>query len=164
MDRHYARAYERRLRRKPTSSFAKALPHMPRQVSTVARQRETSARRQRSTGSSAGDPPREPDDEPPLAPPRRLTVTRACSTCEGPLDARRSTRRYCSSPCRQAAYRNRRARRNGHNGAVQLTPELRAWLRYEIDRRARRKLDALGGYAHVERAERDLERELQVAA
>jgi ABC-type taurine transport system ATPase subunit len=38
----------------------------------------------------------------------RVTVTRACATCGGSLEPRRSTRRYCSNGCRQRAYRARR--------------------------------------------------------
>jgi hypothetical protein len=35
----------------------------------------------------------------------RTRVASACRACSEPINARRSTRRFCSSPCRQRAYR-----------------------------------------------------------
>lgn len=77
----------------------------------------------------------------------RVTLTQSCETCGGSFEPRRSTRRYCSSPCRQKAYRERQAR---CDKIVRLTPAQRAWLRAEVDLRAREKV------ARLERAEAEL--------
>ena len=48
--------------------------------------------------------------KPPQKRPRLILRTvRSCRQCAGPMTASRSTRTFCSNPCRQAAYRARRA-------------------------------------------------------
>ena len=72
----------------------------------------------------------------------------ACETCGAPFTPTRSDGRYCSSPCRQKAYRQRAqshvldlaepsSQGNGKS-PFRLTPETREWLRREIDRRTPR--------------------------
>ena len=63
-------------------------------------------------------------------------------------------RHWCSKACKQRAWRKRQ------QPPVQLTPELRRWLRTEIDRRRREEV------ARLERAERRIKREraFEVAA
>jgi hypothetical protein len=55
----------------------------------------------------------------------------------------RSDGRYHSNACRQRAHRARLARNLAAPEPFRLTPELRGWLRREIDRR-RRELVATG--------------------
>jgi hypothetical protein len=43
-----------------------------------------------------------------------VVAERRCAKCGGPLASQRDDARYCSSPCRQAAYRQRR----DHPGAA----------------------------------------------
>lgn len=67
---------------------------------------------------------------------RRVSVTRSCEVCGGSFEAIRSTGRYCGNRCRQQAFRDRRRKLAE---PVRLTPELRAWLKAQIDRRARER-------------------------
>lgn len=65
-----------------------------------------------------------------------VTLSPPCSVCGAPLQERRSHASYCSSPCRQRAYRRR------HHETVTQDPrrlsfEEREALRAEIDRRCR---------------------------
>lgn len=76
----------------------------------------------------------------------------ACSVCSGPVAQPKTGRRrvYCKNACRQRAYRAALALRNSvpknacadAASVTKLTPELRAWLRHEINRRKRARIDA----------------------
>jgi hypothetical protein len=81
-----------------------------------------------------------------------VTVSRQCEGCGAPLEGRRRQTRTCSNRCRQRALRLPRARarrqayelrRAKRRQVVELTPELRAWLRAEIDHRRRLELERL---------------------
>jgi hypothetical protein len=60
-------------------------------------------------------------------------------------------RRHCTNACKQRSYRRRRAQ----CALVHLTPGLRQRLKVEIDRRRRAQVERFGGYAAVEREERE---------
>jgi hypothetical protein len=87
----------------------------------------------------------------------RVTKLAACACgcgrqVEQPATGR--PRRYFDGPCKQRDYRRRRGSRA--HVVVRLTPDVRRWLRAEVDRRRREQVRAL------ERAERRVEREARV--
>ena len=82
--------------------------------------------------------------------PRVRHAPRGCARCGRSFTPKRVDALFCGGGCRVAAHRERfrvtalgqgtnRASCNGFR-AVALTPELRAWLRREIDRRRRELL------------------------
>jgi hypothetical protein len=134
----------------------------------------------RVNGTSSGtDPPKaEGDDDPP---PEHHHLARVCAVCGKPLPPRaRRHKTTCDYRCRKRLERRRRAENvaarrplpapNGDgngNGTVTSrerdwlrTPRGHAWLR---DKVARACLEDAGGFAVVERAERDLARSIAKA-
>lgn len=99
--------------------------------------------RARASTRAGPDEPSEPE------PPHGGGVTdtgcepRPCKVCGLEFTPRRrSNAQLCGAACKQKAWRDRSrqgaaANGNGHNRLVQFTPEWRAWLRGEIDRRSR---------------------------
>jgi hypothetical protein len=63
----------------------------------------------------------------------------SCDQCGEAFTPTRSDARYCSSPCRQRAYRRRQATDVG--AQIRLTAEMREALRRAIDRRRRKLLE-----------------------
>jgi hypothetical protein len=57
---------------------------------------------------------------------RMERTERACEVCGETFAPRRADTRYCGSPCRQEAYRRRRAPADAHDdgGLVMLAPTL----------------------------------------
>jgi hypothetical protein len=76
----------------------------------------------------------------------------SCDQCGRYFEPSRSDARYCSSPCRQKAYRQRQAIEAG--SSFRLTAETREALRRAIDRRRRELLEERAA------ADRELDREL----
>jgi hypothetical protein len=94
-----------------------------------------------------------------------VTVSRRCEGCGASLEGRRRQTRTCGDRCRQRV--SRAAGYPGNHAPLQLTFELRRWLRGEIDRRRREQVAARERAERSDlRAERRVEREgvFEVAA
>jgi hypothetical protein len=75
-----------------------------------------------------------------------VTLSRLCEGCGAPLDDRRPQARTCSSACRKRVSRLQKCdtprRQNGNGGRVHLDAALREWLRAEVDRRRRERIES----------------------
>jgi predicted nucleic acid-binding Zn ribbon protein len=78
-----------------------------------------------------------------------VTPTGRCVVCGEALVDRRSDALTCKRACRQKFYRLRQEYSH-------LTAERRRLLRLEIDLRRRERIARAGGYAAIEREEREL--------